>query len=53
MRLIARTEFRKHSTEKDFKRIVDLKETAIRAISNYVVYAHAKVYTDAAKAGKV
>lgn len=49
MRTIARTEFRKHADEADPAKIVELKDAAIRAISNYVVYAHAKVYKDAAK----
>jgi hypothetical protein len=48
MRAIARTEFRKHTAVEDEAKIVDLKDTAIRAISNYVVYAHASVYKDAA-----
>ena len=49
MRAIARAEFRKHAKESDPARIVELKDAAIRAISNYVVYAHTKVYKDAAK----
>jgi hypothetical protein len=52
MRTIARTEFRKHAKETDPTRIVELKDAGIRAISNYVVYAHAKVYKDAAKGKK-
>lgn len=52
MRTIARSEFRKHAGEVDQARIVELKDAAIRAISNYVVYAHAKVYKDAAASGK-
>ncbi|KAJ1617818.1 hypothetical protein T492DRAFT_1097195, partial [Pavlovales sp. CCMP2436] len=49
MRTIARTEFRKHAGVEDEAKIVELKDTAIRAISNYVVYAHSNVYKDAAK----
>lgn len=49
MRAIARSEFRKHIGEADVAKIVELKDAAIRAISNYVVYSHAKVYKDAAK----
>lgn len=44
MRAIARAEFRKNAGEKDPAKIVEQKEAAMRAISNYVVYAYANTY---------
>ena len=42
LRNMLRAEFRKHASETDETRINELKQNAIRGLSNYLIYANAQ-----------